>query len=128
MKLLKAIAAVAALVMTLGQAVYAADDFAPALGVWVDKLPDGTLMVLSFTPETVSFQPFDATGKGGAPATMPVTYKKQANGDLQLDPKDPAIGEPLRVTVKNPTTMEIQFTGREPRTLTKQKTEAPKHP
>jgi hypothetical protein len=82
--------------------------------------------VQTFEPTMVSFQPFDVNGKGGAPAAMPVVYKKQANGDLQLSPKDPTMGEPLRVTVKNPTTMEIQFTGREPRTLTKQKSDAPK--
>ncbi|MBY0509129.1 MAG: hypothetical protein K2P94_03155, partial [Rhodospirillaceae bacterium] len=89
------------------------------------KLPDGTTMVLSFTPESVSFQPFDTNGRGGAPATMPVSYQKQPNGDLQLTPKT-EVGEPLRVTVKDSNTLELQFVGREPRTLMRQKEAAPR--
>lgn len=125
MKIAKLAGAIAGMLMMLGQAVAAADISAPAIGVWIDKLPDGTTMVLSFTPESVSFQPFDTNGRGGAPATMPVSYKKQPNGDLQLTPQTD-VGEPMRVTVKNADTLELQFVGREPRTLMRQKEAAPR--
>ena len=126
MKILKLVVVIAGVVMFLGQATVAAvaaDDSAPVVGTWVDKLPDGYLMVLSFTATSVAFQPFDAGGKGGAPTTIPVKYKKQSNGDLHLTPEGD-VGEPLRVTIKNPNTLELQFQGREPRTLTRQKAEA----
>ena len=126
MKILKFVAALAGVLMLLAQPVFAADDSSPVVGTWVDKLPDGFLMVLSFTPTTVAFQPFDSTGPGGAPTTINVKYKKQTNGDLQLTPEG-NVGEPLRVTLKGPNTLELQFEGREPRTLTREKTEAAPH-
>lgn len=126
MKIFKVVAALAGVLMLLAQPVFAADDASPVVGTWVDKLPDGFLMVLSFTPTTVAFQPFDATGKGGAPTTINVKYKKQSNGDLHLTPEG-NVGEPLRVTLKDTNTLELQFEGREPRTLTRQKAEAAPH-
>jgi hypothetical protein len=124
MKIVKLAGAVAGFLMLVGQAV-AADVSTPAIGTWIDKLPDGATMVLNFTPDSVSFQPFDQSGRGGAPATMKVTYKKDANGDLQLTPET-EVGEPLRVTMKDANTLELQFAGREPRTLTRQKAEGPR--
>lgn len=120
MKIAKLAGVVAGFLMLATQAMAAPDISAPAIGTWVDKLPDGTTMVLSFTRESVSFQPFDANGRGGAPATMPVTYSKDANGDLQLKPET-EVGEPLRVTIKDSNTLELQFVGRAPRTLMRQK-------
>lgn len=95
----------------------------PLIGTWVDKLPDGSAMMISFTPYAVTFNTMDSRGMGsGPPTTIQVEYKKQSNGSLMLTPTG-TVGEPMAVRVNGPDVMVIQFEGMQPRTLVRQKEE-----
>ncbi len=115
------------LVMNMGEAVAAAPsargESAAVIGSWIDKLPDGSAMMITFTPYAVTFHTLDTRGLGnGPPTTIQVSYAKQNNGSLMLTPTG-EVGEPMAVRVNGPDVMVIQFEGMQPRTLVRQKEE-----
>jgi hypothetical protein len=96
------------------------------MGAWIDKLPNGAAMLITFTPTTVTFHSVNATGMGsGPPTTMPVAYEKQSDGSLKLTPTGD-VGEPMAVRVSGPDALVIQFEGLQPRTLARHKEEQAK--
>ncbi len=127
MRILTLCAAMFGLFMLSHQAIAAAPrggDSEPVIGSWLDKLPDGSAMMISFTPYAVTFNTIDSRGMGsGPPTTIQVEYKKQANGSLMLTPTG-TVGEPMAVRVNGPDVMVIQFQGLQPRTLVRQKEDA----
>ncbi len=119
-------AAIVGFLMLAGQAM-AADDTAPIIGRWVDRLPDGNAMITQFSPRTVTF--FSVNGQGmsmGPPTTITVTYRKMPDGSLLATPIDD-FGEPLNVKVKNDI-MVLTFEGLAPRTLMREKEQAAPKP
>ena len=126
MRIVRIGAAVVGFFMLLGQAM-AADDTAPIIGRWVDRLPDGNSMITGFTAHTVTFYSVNAQGMSlGPPTTITVQYRKLADGSLLATPVD-AFGEPLMVKVKNDI-MVLTFEGLAPRTLTREKAAAAPKP
>ncbi|MSO72051.1 MAG: hypothetical protein EXQ84_00370 [Rhodospirillaceae bacterium] len=98
----------------------AADDTAPIIGRWVDRLPDGTAMITGFSAHTVTFYSVNAQGMSmGPPTTITVQYRKLSDGALLATPIGD-IGEPLMVKVKNDI-MVLTFEGLPPRTLMREK-------
>lgn len=124
MRILTLCAAMLGLFMLIGQVQAAASrggEAEPLIGSWIDKLSDGSAMMISFTPYAVTFNTMDSRGMGsGPPTTIQVEYKKQANGSLMLVPTG-TVGEPMAVRVNGPDLMVIQFEGLQPRTLVRQK-------
>lgn len=115
------------LVLHIGDAVAAAPsaraESAPVIGSWIDKLPDGSAMMITFTPYAMTFHTLDTRGFGnGPPTTIQVSYRKMPNGSLMLTPTG-EVGEPMAVRVNGTDVMVIQFEGMQPRTLVRQKDE-----
>ena len=125
MKLMKFAAGVAGILLLMAQGA-SADDSTPLIGSWVDKLPNGYLMITDFSATTVAFHPVDPEGKGSPPTTIPVTYSKDKDGAIRLMPGG-NLGEPLTVLIKDANTILLQFDGMDPRTLTRQKAAPPAH-
>jgi len=129
MQIFKFGAALAGLFM-VGQAMAASpgDLSAPVIGVWVDKLPDGSSMMIDFASHGVTFHTMDTRGMGsGPPTTISVQYRKMPNGSLMLVPTGD-VGEPMAVRVNGPDVMVIQFEGMQPRTLVRQKEQPAQKP
>lgn len=100
----------------------------PYIGNWIDRLPDGTAMVTSITPYTVTFSILDHNGNtNGPPTTISVAASKFSEDSYMLTPTG-AVGEPMAVKVKDANTMYLQFEGRNPRMLRRQQEEAPSSP
>jgi hypothetical protein len=125
MKYMRLGAMVVGSLMLAGQAM-AASDVTPVLGNWVDKLPDGTGMVVGFTEKTVAFTSLDARGRSsGPPTTIAVASKKMADGTLYFTPTG-ELGEPFEVKMNSAESLEIRFPGLQPRTLAREKAAPPR--
>jgi hypothetical protein len=97
------------------------EDVTPIVGQWADKFPDGTAMITVISPSSVTFYLINHEGvSNGPPTTIDVTFKKYDVGTYLATPTGP-VGEPMAFKESSRDTIFIQFEGKEPRTLTRQR-------
>jgi hypothetical protein len=96
-------------------------DVTPIVGQWADKFSDGTAMITIISPSSVTFYLINHEGvSNGPPTTIDVSFSKYDVGTYLATPTGP-IGEPMAFKESTRDTIFIQFEGKEPRTLTRQK-------
>jgi len=122
MKIAKFGMAVIGFFMMFGQAAQAQvrEDVSQIVGVWEDRLPDGSFMVTTISSGTVSFLMVNRDGfSNGPPTTIEVSFSKY-DKDTYLATPIGSIGEPVAFKANTKDSIFIQFEGREPRTLNRQ--------
>jgi len=108
--------------IAFGQAAQAQvlEDVTPIVGVWEDRLPDGSFMVTTISSGTVSFLMVNREGySSGPPTTIEVTFSKYDKDSYLATPLG-NIGQPMAFKTNTKDSIFIQFEGRDPRTLNRQ--------
>ena len=123
MKIAKFGLAVIGFFMMFGQAAQAQvrEDVSQIVGVWEDRLPDGSYMMTTISPAAVSFLMVSRDGfSSGPPTIIEYSFSKYETDTYMATPIGP-VGEPVAFKYNSKDQIFIQFEGRDPRLLSRQK-------
>ena len=125
MRILGVIAIALGLLLPAAQASAQAYISAPVLGSWEDRLPSGSVMLVTFTRTEISFQMLNPQGlTAGAATSIPIAYTRRPDGIFLLKPTGP-VGEPMEVTINGSDAIIIHFENLPARTLKRKRVRDP---